>query len=387
MPSNAVDSAVRSQVKPAVSLAIVFASTFSLLWLAVEPLAVFGLDDDLKDMGLRGYFGLVGLAAAIATVVVLIRYLQAYRRAAIAPTGSAAGPTMAELITQDSDAADTALDATMTANPTDTLDVDHPNLPYTERLLLAGVLRYLRRLGLITTEHETVRATSSSARTALAQLADHAVHQQGLGGDWRARAPADKEARRGLLSAVEHSRELRGGTLPPVRFTTSVIILLTTVAPSGETRVLTHRSASWGTAYDWFIGGIVEPEDADLEAAARRELWEETGIEPTKVISIRPLATVHDERVSSRVKVRTKYTYEIFHCAVTTGVELPYPSGKVTFVINGKTLVEHLSWSSAHDLAASTGLQRDAPELTARMSALMATEPASISYSQLRVGP
>lgn len=363
-----------------------FLTAFAGVWLLVEPLSVLGLDDKLKHAGIVGYLGLVSIAALVAALVVFTRLFRAYRQAAVESVSLEGWASIPELVAQDHFDADRALDTMLAANPTGTLEGSQALLSFSDRLLAAGTVRFLRRLGLVTVDHGVMCAVSGEARTLIAQLADHAANSQSLGGNWQSQEPADVSRRRALLAAVEQSRALRTGPLGAVRFATSVIVLVTS-AIDGDRRLLTHLSSAWGQPYDWFIGGIVEPEDDSLEAAARRELWEEAGIESDQVTSMRHLDTVHDNRTSERLGVRTKYTYEIFHCSLGTTVTLPYSAGEVTITIGGKTSIGRLSWLSAQDLAASPDLARDAPELTRRMTALLASEPASLPREQLHVAP
>lgn len=386
MPSSTVDSAIRQQIKPVATFGGVFLTAFAGVWLLVEPLAVLGLDDKLKHAGIVGYLGLVLIAALVAALIVFMRLFRAYRQAAIDPVFLEGGASIPELVAQDHFDADRALDTMLAANPPGTLEGSQTPLSFSDRLLAAGAVRFLRRLGLVTVNRGVMRATSGEARTLIAQLADHAVNSQSLGGNWQSQEPADVSRRRALLAAVEQSRALRTGPLGAVRFATSVIVLVTS-AIDDDRRLLTHLSSAWGQPYDWFIGGIVEPEDDSLEAAARREFWEETGIGSDRITAMRYLDTVHDNRTSERLGVRTNYTYEIFHCSLGTTVTLPYPAGEVTITIDGKTSIGRLSWLSAQDLASSDDLARDAPELTRRMTALLASEPVSLPQEQLHVAP
>jgi hypothetical protein len=130
MPSSTVDSAIRQQIKPVATFGGAFLAAFAGVWLLVEPLAVFGLDDKLKHAGIFGYLGLVLIAALVAALVVFMRLFRAYRQAAVDSVSSEGGASIPELAAQDHIDADRALDTMLAANPTGTLEGSQTHLPF-----------------------------------------------------------------------------------------------------------------------------------------------------------------------------------------------------------------------------------------------------------------
>ena len=63
--------------------------------------------------------------------------------------------------------------------------------------------------------------------------------------------------------------------------------LLYREGPDGLEVLLVHASGNYNRNKPWSIPkGELDPGEADLEAAARRETWEETGVTPGKLVPL-----------------------------------------------------------------------------------------------------
>lgn len=92
---------------------------------------------------------------------------------------------------------------------------------------------------------------------------------------WTPPDPGQETLRQGYVDhLVRHDDGLQRGC--PDHLTASTLVM----SPDGERVLLTLHAK----AQQWFqLGGHVEPEDADLAAAARREALEESGLEELRL--------------------------------------------------------------------------------------------------------
>ena len=179
-----------------------------------------------------------------------------------------------------------------------------------------ALVQLLSQLGLVEcVTPDLVRARSDDACAFLHSLGECLKAGLPLLGDWTARGEVPSvRQRRALVGLLEDYRtETQGKGAPASRRVTAVAALVKGRL-GGEEVYLVQYNPLW--RMPWWIGGIIEPEDPNPEAALRREIKEELGVCADGIDHIKPLGETSYRRRSERTRALTDYHTHFFTVAL-----------------------------------------------------------------------